>query len=222
MYIYAHIHVCSWVGTFLSQLFIHSFIFMKEKKKNLSNPKVLSHEDRNLKKNSQIEISLQCCKYNNGSKDKWTIIAVQSPSRWAWGWYGLTCLRAENWVGGEQGGYAEKAVAPHSRTLAWRIPGMVEPDGLPSMGSHRVGHDWSDLAAAAAAGRVWGGGSKCTNEKSRFLKVVLIQVSLEYDAILSQWTGRAHFCLCNKKLLSLFFPILQFILLSITYIFKNV
>ena len=39
-------------------------------------------------------------------------------------------------------------MAPHSSVLAWRIPGMVEPGGLPSMGSHRVGHDWSDLAAA--------------------------------------------------------------------------
>ena len=38
-----------------------------------------------------------------------------------------------------------------SSVLAWRIPGTVEPDGLPSMGSHRVGHDWSDLAAAADA-----------------------------------------------------------------------
>ena len=35
----------------------------------------------------------------------------------------------------------EKAVATHSSTLAWRIPGTEEPDGLPSMGSHRVGHD---------------------------------------------------------------------------------
>ena len=34
--------------------------------------------------------------------------------------------------------------------LAWRVPGMAEPGGLPSMGLHRVGHDWSDLAAAAA------------------------------------------------------------------------
>ena len=34
--------------------------------------------------------------------------------------------------------------------LAWRIPGTEEPGGLPSMWSHRVGHDWSDLAAAAA------------------------------------------------------------------------
>ena len=41
------------------------------------------------------------------------------------------------------------AMAPHSSTLAWRIPGMGEPGGLPSVGSHRVGHDWSDLAAAA-------------------------------------------------------------------------
>ena len=45
----------------------------------------------------------------------------------------------------------EKEMATHSSTLAWRIPGTGEPVGLPSMGSHRVGHDWSDLAAAAAA-----------------------------------------------------------------------
>ena len=45
----------------------------------------------------------------------------------------------------------EKEMATHSGVLAWRIPGMVEPDGLLSMGLHRVGHDWSDLVAAAAA-----------------------------------------------------------------------
>ena len=44
----------------------------------------------------------------------------------------------------------EKEMATHSSVLAWRIPGTVEPGGLPSMGSHRVGQDWSDLAAAAA------------------------------------------------------------------------
>ena len=42
----------------------------------------------------------------------------------------------------------EKEMATHSSVLAWRIPGMADPGGLPSMGSHRVGHDWSDLAAA--------------------------------------------------------------------------
>ena len=42
-------------------------------------------------------------------------------------------------------------MATHSRVLAWRIPGTGGPSGLPSMGLHRVGHDWSDLAAAAAA-----------------------------------------------------------------------
>ena len=42
-------------------------------------------------------------------------------------------------------------MATHSSVLAWRIPGMGEPGGLLSMGSHRVGHNWSDLAAAAAA-----------------------------------------------------------------------
>ena len=42
-------------------------------------------------------------------------------------------------------------MATHSSVLAWRIPGTVEPGGLPSMGSHRVGHDWSDLAAAGSS-----------------------------------------------------------------------
>ena len=42
----------------------------------------------------------------------------------------------------------EKEMATHSSILAWRIPGTGEPGGLPSMGLHRVGHDWSDLAAA--------------------------------------------------------------------------
>ena len=41
-------------------------------------------------------------------------------------------------------------MATHSSVLAWRIPGTGEPGGLPSMGSHRVRHNWSDLAAAAA------------------------------------------------------------------------
>ena len=44
-----------------------------------------------------------------------------------------------------------KEMATHSSVLAWRVPGTGEPDGLPSLGSHRVGHEWSDLAAAALA-----------------------------------------------------------------------
>ena len=39
-------------------------------------------------------------------------------------------------------------MATHSSVLAWRIPGMGEPGGLSSMGLHRVGHDWSDLAVS--------------------------------------------------------------------------
>ena len=42
-----------------------------------------------------------------------------------------------------------RKMATHSSVLAWRIPGTGEPGGLPSLGSHRVEHDWSDLAAAA-------------------------------------------------------------------------
>ena len=44
----------------------------------------------------------------------------------------------------------EKEMATHSSVLAWRIPGTGEPVGLPSMGSHRVRHDWYDLAYSIA------------------------------------------------------------------------
>ena len=44
----------------------------------------------------------------------------------------------------------EKELETNSTILAWRIPGTVEPGGLLSMGSHRVGHDWTDLATAGA------------------------------------------------------------------------
>ena len=52
-------------------------------------------------------------------------------------------------LGGED--VLEKEMATHSNVLVWRIPGTGEPGGFPSMGSHRVRHDWSNLAAAAAA-----------------------------------------------------------------------
>ena len=53
----------------------------------------------------------------------------------------------------------EKEMATHSSVLSWIIPGTAEPGGLPSMGWHRVGHDWSDLAAAYPA-KYWGTSSK--------------------------------------------------------------
>ena len=62
----------------------------------------------------------------------------------------------------------EKEMATHSSVLAWRIPGTAEPGGLPSMGSHRVGHDWSNVAAAAAARAV---GSKPRGETLVWSKV---------------------------------------------------
>ena len=56
-------------------------------------------------------------------------------------WYLIVILICISLVTNE-----EKDMATHSSVLAWRIPGMVEPGGLPFVGSHRVGHDWSDLA----------------------------------------------------------------------------
>ena len=44
-------------------------------------------------------------------------------------------------------------MATHFSVLAWRIPGTGKPGGLPSMGSHRVRHDWGDLAADLAGSK---------------------------------------------------------------------
>ena len=63
-------------------------------------------------------------------------------------------------------------MATHFSALAWRIPGTGEPGGLLSMGSHRVGHDWSDLAAAAAA---------AVAESEEELKSLLMKVKDEHE-----------------------------------------
>ena len=65
----------------------------------------------------------------------------------------------------------KKELATHSSVLAWRIPGTGKTGGLPSMGSHRVGHDWSDLAAAALI-------SYCFS--SWFFLMILFYISFSY------------------------------------------
>ena len=72
----------------------------------------------------------------------------------------------------------EKEMATHSRNLAWRIPGT----GLPSVGSHRVRHEWSDLAAAAAAASSWN-----SQNKKHFLNpsVIYFQLSSSQTKMVS-------------------------------------
>ena len=62
-------------------------------------------------------------------------------------------------------------MATHSSVLAWRIPGMGEPGGLPPTGSHRVRHDWRDLAAAATVSPTYD-------------EIFLIGVQLIYSVVL--------------------------------------
>ena len=97
----------------------------------------------------------------------WDLNWVPSDA-WAWAcpwdsplqsehWNSLDCALDTGWAAQHRLTYVihlvtllEKEMATHSSVLAWRIPGMGEPGGLPSMGSHRVGHDWSDLTVAVA------------------------------------------------------------------------
>ena len=70
----------------------------------------------------------------------------------------------------------------HSSVLAWRIPGTQEPDGLPSMGSHKVRHDRSDLAATAAAGEL--------------LDVIMPDVLISMDSLFSLNLGSSWDLVC--------------------------
>ena len=58
-------------------------------------------------------------------------------------------------------------VLGEASVLAWRIPGIGKPGGLPSMGLHRVRHDWSDLVAAAAVGKAKLGNPRGTAANGR-------------------------------------------------------
>ena len=71
-------------------------------------------------------------------------------------------------------------MATHSGILAWRIPGTEEPGGLPSIRSHRVRHDWSDLAVAAAAAWMWELGYKQSwAPKNRCFWTVMLEKTVE-------------------------------------------
>ena len=76
----------------------------------------------------------------------------------------------------------EKEMATHSSVLAWRIPGMGEPGGLPSIGSHRVGHDWGNTAAAAASLHSFHKWWNCYTEKlsllPKFTQLVCVRVKV--------------------------------------------
>ena len=88
----------------------------------------------------------------------------------------------------------EKEMATHSSVLAWRIPGTQDPGGLRSVGSHRVGHDWSDFAAAAAK--------------------LFTKMQLQKLCIFDNWKFRTYFsCFCILQ----HFILLTFINCFVTY-----
>ena len=86
----------------------------------------------------------------------------------------------------------EKEMAAHSSVLAWRIPRMGEPGGLPSMGSHRVGHDWSELAAAAAFVR-----GSVYFQKSSFWNCIFINFVFRFRLI--YWVRMGFPCVTSVK-----------------------
>ena len=92
----------------------------------------------------------------------------------------------------------EQEMATYSSVLAWRIPGTGEPGGLPSMGSHRVGHDWSDLAAAAE--RVYRWSYLRSRNRDTDIENKCMDPKVELGV---EWIGRLglthiHYCVQNR------------------------
>ena len=83
---------------------------------------------------------------------------------------------------------SEKQMATHSSVLAWRIPGTGEPGGLPSTGSHRIGHDWRYLAAAAAAACICQSQTPKSSPLSRLRTITL------YCMCVSLYLFKLEFC----------------------------
>ena len=99
----------------------------------------------------------------------------------------------------------EKEMATHSSVLAWRIPGTGELGGLPTLGSHRVRHDWSDLAAAAADFSIAVAGRYQTPRHSPLAFTVWLGASYSVLLILTSVSHlcsghgtRAHFLMLSK------------------------
>ena len=109
-----------------------------------------------IRKGPPSEFSLTTQSYGEGDGNPLQYSCLENPmDRWAWSAavHGVTKsqTRLNNFTFTFHLYALEKEMATHSSVLAWRIPGTVEPGGLPSMGSQRVRYNWSDLAASAAA-----------------------------------------------------------------------
>ena len=106
------------------------------------------HTESDMTEGLHFHLSLSCIGEGNGKPLQCS--CLENPrDRGAW-WaaiYGVT--QSRTLLKRLSSSSMEKEMATHSSVVAWRIPGTGDPDGLPSVGSHRVGHDWSDLAAAA-------------------------------------------------------------------------
>ena len=98
------------------------------------------------------------------------------------------------------GHWLKKAMATDSRTLAWKIPCTEEPGGLPSMGSHRVGHDWRDLAAVTAPFTKSGNQGSCTTSFLNLSRTMFISFLHFADL----YSPHLPICLVSENLKSLF------------------
>ena len=87
-------------------------------------------------------------------------------------------------------------MATHSSVLAWRIPGTGEPGGLPSMGSYRVGQDWSDLAAAAAWNRIFSPQNGW--DKNKQLSPTTNARTWSSGSVMSTWNFQCFVCLSRR------------------------
>ena len=99
---------------------------------------------------SSLSLAFRCSLLGEGNGTPLQYSCLENPTEGGAWWAAKSRTRLSDLTFTFHFHTLEKEMATHSSVLAWRNPGMGEPGGLLSMGSHRVRHDGSDLAAAAS------------------------------------------------------------------------
>ena len=141
------------------------------------------HEESDTTERLHFHFSLSCIGEGNGNPLQCTCLDNPRDGGSCWAaLYGV----AQSWTQLSDFTFTfhfhalEKEMATHSSVLAWRIPGTGEPRGLPSMGSHRVGHDWIDLAATAV----------CCYVKKRKQEGIYTSIALFFFTLKNLWVDK--------------------------------
>ena len=150
------------------------------------------HEELDTAEQPHFHFSLSCIGEGNGNPLQCS--CLENPrDRGAWKAAVHGVAKSRTWLSDFTFTFhfhaLEKEMETHSSVLAWKIPGTGEPSGLLSMGSHRVGHDWNDLAVAAILFTVM----SCNFSMVNFWNIIFVRMLEVKKVVILSWQN-------NKKI----------------------